>query len=226
MLEKWKGMHGQSQTTAKKTVVSSVGHDTLPNDPVAQTVLLQQILVPVNPSQNQHKTHFNIVQVTAGTTGIVSLNPISQECGPTAVNITNTFTSGKSAEAAGSTKLNDNVCHTDPNFEDPKIDERTLEAAQISLHQSSIESDHSYHKPSSSQETPGTGLKSSEEPLKSDAWLEALTRRISRSHVDDLTLEQTPKGSGGGYGLGDDFFGEQSNRGGTSTAANEIESQT
>ena len=44
--------------------------------------------------------------------------------------------------------------------------------------------------------------------------------------MDDLTLEQTPKGSGGGYGLGDDFSGEQSNRGGTSTAANEFESQT
>ena len=226
LLEKWKSMHGQSQPTAKKTVVSSVGHDTLPNDPAAQPVLLQQILVPVEPSENQHQTHFNIVQVTAGTTGIVSVNPISHDCGPTAVNITNTFASEKNTEAAGAMKLCGNVCQTGHNFEHPEINKRPVEAAQISSHQSSIESDHSYYKPSSSQEASGIGLKSSEEPLKSDGWLEALTQRISRSHVDDLTLEQTPRGSGGGYGLGDDFFGEQSNRGGSGTAANGNENET
>ena len=32
-----------------------------------------------------------------------------------------------------------------------------------------------------------------------------LTKMLQKSHVDDLTLTQTPKGTGGGYGVGLDL---------------------
>ena len=36
-------------------------------------------------------------------------------------------------------------------------------------------------------------------------WLNMLTQKMFRSHVEDLTLAQTPKGTGAGYGLGVDI---------------------
>ena len=36
-------------------------------------------------------------------------------------------------------------------------------------------------------------------------WLNMLTQKMLRSHVEDLTLAQTPKGTGAGYGLGVDI---------------------
>lgn len=36
-------------------------------------------------------------------------------------------------------------------------------------------------------------------------WLSVVTQRMSRSHIEDLTLAQTPKGTGAGYGLGVDI---------------------
>ena len=45
---------------------------------------------------------------------------------------------------------------------------------------------------------------SSQQQLPSN-WLSVLTQRMSRSHVEDLTLAQTPKGTGAGYGLGVDI---------------------
>ena len=36
-------------------------------------------------------------------------------------------------------------------------------------------------------------------------WLSMLTQKMFRSHVEDLTLAQTPKGTGAGYGLGVDI---------------------
>ncbi len=36
-------------------------------------------------------------------------------------------------------------------------------------------------------------------------WLDKLTIKIKRSHMEDLTLAQTPKGTGAGYGLGVDI---------------------
>ena len=36
-------------------------------------------------------------------------------------------------------------------------------------------------------------------------WLNVLTQKMFRSHVEDLTLAQTPKGTGAGYGLGVDI---------------------
>ncbi len=36
-------------------------------------------------------------------------------------------------------------------------------------------------------------------------WLSQLTKGVSRSHIEDLTLAQTPRGTGGGYGVGLDL---------------------
>ena len=36
-------------------------------------------------------------------------------------------------------------------------------------------------------------------------WLNVLTQKMFRSHVEDLTLARTPKGTGAGYGLGVDI---------------------
>ena len=36
-------------------------------------------------------------------------------------------------------------------------------------------------------------------------WLNMLTQKMLKSHVGDLTLAQTPKGTGAGYGLGVDI---------------------
>ncbi len=60
--------------------------------------------------------------------------------------------------------------------------------------QTVVSLDHSYH--TRQKNTPPA------EDASVDSWIDALVQKVAKSHVDDLTLSQTPKGSGGGYGLG------------------------
>ena len=59
--------------------------------------------------------------------------------------------------------------------------------------------DHGYHMKPVAME-----ISSAKNQSEVDSWIDALVQKVARSHVDDLTLSQTPKGSGHGYGLGDD----------------------
>ena len=199
LLEKWKTMHGQTQ---KQTHKDNGEQATLPINTVqgaiAQPIVLQQFLVPTQTIsvQNQNQTVFNIVQVPVLTTllnGAESTNIIQDAKNPTAVNSNGTPTKTKNSTKISSA---DNVHHDSIHS---KMDQTALTRAS----RSSFHSDHTYHKPPIPEDVSHGEMQILDDQLKADEWLNVLTQKVSRSHIDDLTLDGTPKGSGSGYGLGD-----------------------
>ena len=211
LLEKWKTMHRQSKTaTTTKTLIDPNDKFKLPIDtvpvPVVQPVLMQQILVPTQTISlpNQNQTLLNIVQVPAETTVTTEVE--------SAVNYKGTIERKTQIGAEGtvgySLERREKMCvskSTTTASEHSKTDEELASTTEGTTCQPPFHRDQYYHKPEMTGALNDVDATVSKEHLRTDTCLDTLTQKMTRSHIDDLTLAQTPKGSGGGYGLGDEL---------------------